>query len=358
MFSFTLHPNVYHTDGNVKGVLNMLERAWVRDLQPGDGTIYIVSGFANFNGGVRFYEVFDRHIKAGGRLVAILGGSASQSLSSRQVVKKLIEVGGDVHVVNRKRIMHAKCYGFASSQGQSLVVSSANFTGPGMSQNVEASIMLSEQQIQESGFEWSGLVSNVLNQNWDISQPDIQDDEHPSWRLLYDEFRGDVKLDDTQEVTMLITLVPNDAKRIHLPAGEVKGTQYFFLSKDSYDFFPPLTIRNRRGEKPTYSAKISLNYVDLNLIKTDSTVTFEAGNNLDFRLLTSKLNSTRLVSAGDMAAISRIGEKDYQLRIIRKNTALFASLSPYANNFIGHKGKRYGYLSNSRFQLSTGISLY
>lgn len=169
MFSFTLHPNVYHTDSNIKGVLNMLERAWVRDLQPGNGTIYIISGFANFNGGVRFYEVFDKHIKAGGKLTAILGGSASQSLSSRQVVKKLIEIGGDVHVVNRKRIMHAKCYGFASPEKQSLVVTSANFTGPGMSQNVEASIMLDQEQIQQAGFAWSDLVDNILRQNWDIS---------------------------------------------------------------------------------------------------------------------------------------------------------------------------------------------
>jgi len=358
MFSFTLQPNVYNTDVSIKGVMNMLERAWVRELKSGHGTIYIISGFANFNGGLRFYDVFERHIKAGGKLIAVLGGSASQSLSSRQVVKKLIEVGGDVHIVNRKRIMHAKCYGFASPEKQSLVVSSANFTGPGMSQsqNVEASVLLNHEHIQQSGFSWPDLIQSILSQKWDVSQPDIADDEHPAWALLYDEFKKDVKLEETQETTLLLTLVHNDTSRIQA-TGKPVGTQYFFLSKDSYDFFPPLIVPNRRGVKATYRAEISLNYVDLGIVNPKSTITFEAENNLDFRLLTSKLNKTKLAAPGDMAAITRIGERDYQLRIFQQNTPNFVLLFPYAKNSIGSEGKQYGYLSNTRFQKLTGFDL-
>ncbi|MEI6091997.1 MAG: hypothetical protein WCR42_16205 [bacterium] len=64
----------------------MLEQTWVRDQEPGDGTFYIVSGFSNYNGGVRFYETFKHHIDKGGQCIAFLGGSTSQNLSSQQVV--------------------------------------------------------------------------------------------------------------------------------------------------------------------------------------------------------------------------------------------------------------------------------
>ena len=47
----------------------MLEFAWVRERLPGDGTFYIISGFANYNGGVRFYEVIKHHVEKGGKCV-------------------------------------------------------------------------------------------------------------------------------------------------------------------------------------------------------------------------------------------------------------------------------------------------
>lgn len=351
MISFTLHPNIYHTQDGIKGVLNMLESAWVKGIKPGDGTIYIISGFANYNGGVRFYDVFRSHIEKGGQLIAILGGSTSQKLSSQQVVKELIGTGAQVYIVNRKRLLHAKCYGYSSSTGQSLIVSSANFTGPGMAQNVEASIMLNEELTRQSGFDWSNLVRGILEQNWDISIPDIRDIEHPSWNLLYDEIGGALRLDETQEVTLLVTLSHSDTARIQANPGDKAGlgTQYFWLSKDSFDFFPPLTIRNVRGYKATYSAIINMYYVDLDRLDNRCRVTFEADNNLDFRLGTGTLRYSKIASRGDIAAITRTGEVDYQLRIIKRDSVKYDELITYANTFIGHQGKKYGYLSNQRF---------
>src|SRR6187431_3259884 len=101
MIDFSLHPNVYAT-GEPKGLVHMLERVWVREQPPGDGTMYIVSGFGNHNGAVRFLETFRHHVIAGGNVVSIFAGSTSQRLTSRQLVKAMLEVGADVSIVNRK----------------------------------------------------------------------------------------------------------------------------------------------------------------------------------------------------------------------------------------------------------------
>ncbi len=347
---FTIHPNVYNTDAKSKGLLHMLEQTWVRGKTPGDGTFYIISGFSNYNGGVRFYDTFKNHINQGGSCVAFLGGSTSQKLSSQQVVEQLLEIGCKVYVINRKRILHAKCYGHSSEKGESLVVSSGNFTGPGMSQNIEASLFLEEEYVKKMGFSWKELTANFFKQRWDIYEPTLKDKTHPAWKLLYDEIGSTVKLEDEQEVTMLITLVHADTARIQAEPRDVagKGTQYFWLSKDSYDFFPALTIKNSRGEKATYSAFINMNYVDIGFVDR-CRVTFEADNNLDFRLGTAKLRYSKIAKEGDMAAITRISEFDYELRIIKQESDLYTRLSPYAINFIGHRGKKYGYLSNNDF---------
>ncbi|MBS1530775.1 MAG: restriction endonuclease [Bacteroidetes bacterium] len=348
---FTIHPNVYATSSHSKGLLNMLEQIWVRNQTPGDGIFYIISGFSNYNGGVRFYDTFKDHINNGGDCIAILGGSTSQRLSSMQVVEQLLQIGCKVYLINRKRILHAKCYGHTSSKGQTLVMSSGNFTGPGMSQNIEASILLEEPYVNQMGFSWSDVVDNFLKQKWDIYQPLLTDKTHPSWKLLYDEIGGVVKLEDDQEVTMLITLGHSDTARILANPGdkEGKGTQYFWLSMDSFDFFPALTIRNRRGVKKTYSALINMNYIDIGLIDKECRVTFEADNNVDFRLGTGKLRYTKIAEPGDLAAISRISEYDYELRIIKKASDNFTNLAAYAVNFIGHQGKKFGYVSNPDF---------
>ncbi|MDC6361655.1 MULTISPECIES: phospholipase D-like domain-containing protein [Flavobacteriaceae] len=329
----------------------MLEKSWVRGRTPGNGTFYIISGFSNFNGGVRFYDVFEDHIKAGGECIVFLGGSTSQRLSSQQVVEKLLEVGCKVYLINRKRLLHAKCYGHSYNNSQSLIVTSGNFTGPGMSQNIEASLMIEDEEITKTGFQWNNVIANFFKQKWDIYEPDLADRTLPAWKLLYDEIGGAIKIEDEQEVTLLVTLSHADTARIQANPGEKAGlgSQYFWLSKDSYDFFPALTIRNKLGIKATYSTLVNMNYVDLGIVDDKCRVTFEAENNLDFRLGTGKLRYTKIAEEGDLAAITRVGENDYELRIIKKETDDFSNLEPHAINFIGHQGKKFGYLSNSEF---------
>ena len=350
MIELTLHPNVYAT-GQSKGLISILERVWLREKDPGDGTIYIVSCFANYNGGVRFYPVLRQHIEQGGNVVAIFGGSTRQRLSSKQVVSELLECGAQIHIVNRKRLMHAKSYGSKTRDGEMLVVTSGNFTGPGMAQNVEMAVLLDKGTTSNIGFSWEEMIASMRNQRWDLYQPTLDDQEAPVWQLLYDEEAANIVLDDTDEVTMILRLGHADTARINAEPGSDagKGTQYFWLSRDCYDFFPPLTILNTRGYRRTYSCLIDMNFVDIGHTE-EVRVTFEAENNLDFRLGTGPYRHTRIAREGDLAAISRVGEKSYELRIYRQDTDIHENLSPYMINFIGHQGKQYGFISNQRFQ--------
>lgn len=331
----------------------MLERVWVREHTPGGGTFYIVSGFANYNGGVRFFPVFRQHVQNGGRIVAIFSGSASQRLTSRQVVREMLDCGAEVHIINRKRLMHAKSYGTSNADGQTLVVTSGNFTGPGMSQNVEMSLLLDRPSTAELGFSWEVVINNMLEQNWEIYQPTIDVPDAPVWQILYDEQAANIALDETDEVTMVLRLGHADTARIMAAPGTdaARGTQYFWLSRDCYDFFPPLTILNRRGYKTTYSCEVNMRYIDLDL-EHASRVTFEAENNLDFRLGTGPLRYTGFARRGDIAAITRVGEQRYELRLYRQGSQQYAEhaeLASYAMHFIGHRGKRYGFLPNETF---------
>ena len=358
MNELTLHPNVYAT-GPSKGLISILERVWVREHTPGDGTLYVISAFANYNGGVRFFETFKQHVDHGGDLVAVFSGSTRSRLTSKQVVTEMLGCGAKVHLINRKRLLHAKCYGAKNSSGDALVVTSGNFTGPGMSQNVEMSVLLEPESTSSMQFSWNGLIDSMLSQRWDFYQPTLADLSAPAWNLLYDEQASDIVLDDSDEVTMVLRLSHADTARINaLPGTDAgKGTQYFWLSKDCYDFFPPLTIRNEREHKATYSCQISMRYVDLGTVDSQCRVTFEAENNLDFRLGTGKLRHERLAQAGDLAAISRVGENDYELRLYRQNSLEFNALMPYAINFIGHQGKKYGYLPNGDFERIIGVRI-
>ena len=352
---FSLHPGIYST-GRLNGLRSMLEDIWVRSHTPGDGTFYLISGFANFNGGARFYRTFREHVDCGGKLVAFLGGSSSQRLSSKQVVEALLDCGAEVNVINRKRILHAKCYGAVTSRGNSLVVTSGNFTGPGMSQNVESAVLLRGQEIQ--GFSWDAMAQQIYAQSWMRYRVD-SDLANPVWQLLYDESVREVKLDESEEVSLVVVLGHADTVRVQADPGSRAGlgSQYFWLSKDSFDFFPPLTIRNKRGIKGTLSALVTLHYIDLGVTDTQCRVTFEAENNLDFRLGTGKLRYTKLAKMGDIACISRVGEDEYELRIIPQESEAFASLRPYAIHFIGHQGKMYGYLDNSKVEEILQIKL-
>ena len=334
------------------GLLPLLERVRVREHTSGNGTLYIVSGYANYNGGVRFFPVFRQHIRDGGRVVALFGGNTTQRLTSRQVVRELLDCGSEVHVINRKRLMHAKSYGSASEEGQMLVVTSGNFTGPGMSQNVEMSLLLDRPSTANLGFSWETMVDSMLNQNWEIYHPTLDDPEAPVWQLLYDEQAANIVLDATDEVTMVLRLGHADTVRVTAVPGTsaASGTQYFWLSRDCYDFFPPLTILNQRGDKATYSCTINMRYVNHNNADHESRVTFEAENNLDFRLGTGPLRHTNLVRSGDIAAITRLGDRHYELRLYSQMSPQYTALSPYAVHFIGNRRKRYGFLANETFR--------
>ncbi|OQY35787.1 MAG: restriction endonuclease [Anaerolineaceae bacterium 4572_5.2] len=358
MIEFSLHPNIYAT-GVHNGLRSMLEDAWVRLHEPGDGTLYIISGFANYNGGARFYRPFREHTENGGKIIAFLGGSPAQRLSSKQVVEALLECGAEVNIVNRKRLLHAKLYGGVTSTGQTLVLSSGNFTGPGMSQNVEASLILKDDLLTQADFLWDDLIAKMYAQTWLRYNPGLDDFDAPGWKLLYDETPGLVVLDESEEITLIVILGHADTARIQAERGTkaALGSQYLWLSKDSFDFFPPLTIRNKRGYKGTLSAQVNLHYVDLDLTDNQCRVTFEAENNLDFRLGTGKLRYTKLAKQGDLACLSRVGEDAYELRIIKQDMPVYRELSPHAINFIGHQGKRYGYIDNPQFEEIMGMRL-
>lgn len=358
MSEFFLQPDVYRT-GTRHNLLGVLEDLWIRDAQVGNGDFYIMSGFGNYNGGVRFYSTFKRHIDSGGQVTAIFGGSTSQRLTSKQVVERLLNCGCDVRLVNRKRIFHTKCYGTLAGEDNSLVVTSGNFTGPGMSQNVESAIYLQPDFTTPLQFRWDDVIQSILNQNWDVYQPRLDDPDGPAWQLLFDEREAAISVDETQLMTMLLTLGHADTARINAAQGSNagKGSQYFWLSKDCYDFFPPLTILNEKGYKTTNSCLINLHYVDLGFVQERTRVTFEAGNNVDFRLGTGKYRNTGAAQSGDLAAISRIAEHDFDIRIIRQGTDEFNKLIPYATTFIGIRDKRIGYITNERFEEEADLEL-
>lgn len=355
---FLLQPNVYST-GSTKTLLNLLDKMWIKDHSSGDGTLYIISGFANYNGGVRFYPYFTDHIHNGGNIKVIIGGSTAQRLSSIQIVEALLQCGAEVYVVNRKRLVHAKCYGYSTSTDEELVVTSGNFTGPGMSQNAEAAIRIDTPSVRSMGFQWNDLLTNMFTQGWDIYQMNLTDitaKSDPGWRLLYDEVNSTVALDETQQVSIVLTLSGADTARIQADPGTnaSKGTQYFWLSKGTFDFFPALTEKNKRGSKNTYSTLINMTYIDIG-ITTQSRVTFEADNNLDFRLGTGALRNTKVADKDDLAVITRKSEYDYELRIIKQSDTNYSPLLRYAVNYIGNYGKRFGYISNSDLNTILGI---
>ena len=100
-----------------------------------------------------------------------------------------------------------------------------------------------------------------------------------------------------------------------------------------------------------------MNYVDLGQIDDQCRVTFEAENNLDFRLGTGPLRYSHLAAEGDLAAISRVGEASYEVRLYRQGTAEHDALKPHAVHMIGHQGKRYGYMPNSEFAAAVGLPM-
>lgn len=97
-----------------------------------------------------------------------------------------------------------------------------------------------------------------------------------------------------------------------------------------------------------------MNYIDLAFVDRACRVTFEAENNLDFRLGTGPRRYTGIAAEGDLAAISRVGESSYELRVYGQRSREYVQLLPYAVNFIGHQGKKYGYIANAEFSAIIG----
>ena len=192
---------------------------------------------------------------------------------------------------------------------------------------------------------------SISEQKWDIHQlsaADVVEKKDPAWTLLYDEVHGTTKIDESQEVTMVITLSHSDTARIQAePRSKAGlGTQYFWLSKGTFDFFPALTEKNNRGVKNTYSCTINMNYVDL-CLEQEARVTFEADNNLDFRLGTGAFRYTKKAKENDLAVITRLSEYDYEMRIIPSESRLYPQLLAYAASYIGNYEKRFGYIANT-----------
>lgn len=232
-----------------------------------------------------------------------------------------------------------------------------------MSRNVEACLHIPPAELPVSRFSWRTLEQSCRNSGWLLYQPTLADRTTPGWNLLYDETPGATRRVDEEvvfaAVTMVLVLGHADTARVQARRGtnSGKGSQYFWLSKDAFDFFPPLTITNQRGIKGTLSAIIEARYPDLNLVDRECRVTYEAENNLDFRLGTGPLRYTRAAAEGDLACISRISETVYEIRIFREGTREFAALQGYAANFIGHQGKRYGIVDNSDFSRLAHVTL-
>ena len=218
MSEFLLQPDVYRT-GKKQNLMGLLEKMWIRDINLGDGNYYIMSGFGNYNGGVRFYPTFKRHIDSGGNVNAFFGGSTSQHLTSRQLVERLLDCGCNVNLINRKRIFHTKCYGTLNGNGNNLIVTSGNFTGPGMSQNVESSVYLEPNITDRLNFHWDDLVRGIRAQNWNVYQPRLEDPEGPAWQLLFDEREAAIRVDEDQLMTMILILVHSDTARINAVRG-------------------------------------------------------------------------------------------------------------------------------------------
>ena len=240
MNELTVHPNVYAT-GRSRGLISVLERVWLREHTMGDGTLYIISCFANYNGGVRFFPIFRDHVDQGGRVVAIFSGSTRRNLTSKQVVREMLDCGAEVHVVNRNRLMHVKSYGSKTLSGdEMLVVTSGNFTGPCMSRNVEMSLLLDHPATRNLGFSWKNLVDSILTQRWNLHQPELDDLSAPAWRLLYDEKASTITLDETNEITMILRLGHADTIRINATAGtsESRGNPVFLAQQGLLRFLP------------------------------------------------------------------------------------------------------------------------
>jgi hypothetical protein len=67
------------------------------------------------------------------------------------------------------------------------------------------------------------MIKKMLDQKWDYYRPDLKDEKAPVWQLLYDEEAAEIKLDETDEVTMILRLSHSDTARIMADPGTKAG---------------------------------------------------------------------------------------------------------------------------------------
>lgn len=345
MIELLVQPGVYSTGANRDTVQSFLAEMWAKAPQPSHA--YVVSGFVNVNGVLPFVKDLAAVVAGGGSVNCYFGGSASQRMTSKQAVVELVGLGATVNVLSRKKIMHAKMYGIASASKTAAVITSGNFTGNGISLNIEASAYIDGEDLEGTGFSWPKACTALEEEaTWNkLVHADLENPTNPGWKLLFDEESGAPEGIDTWaegDEILAMTLSPTDVARI--TGAQPLGTQYFWLSRFVSGFFPPLTeLPEKPDAKRTFKTSIQVEFVDVGET-ADCTVTFEAYNNLDFRLLTSPLKGTGLADAGDMMILRRRKEREYVLKVLGDGTPEHATLLPYLIHPIGIKDKRYGWV--------------
>jgi hypothetical protein len=343
-FRFTLQPSIYMVPmGGGSDLATLLEGMW--DAAPASAILYVASGFVDQNGVLPFVRLFKEHAASGGRIRCFFGGSSSQNMAGRQAVEELLSAGADVSLLNRKKIFHVKMYGVSSDAGQEVVLSSGNFTGNGLALNVESSVAVGSTHLSSSGFSWR-IWEERIRSSFEWYSLSLANRTDPGWRLTYDETHGrlggqDEESGDDISEALVFTLSPIDTQRIL--SSSYPGTQYFWLSRYTAGYFPPLLPRSRPTAKRTFSTDIEVDFRDLS-VKKQVSVTFEAYNNLDFRLGTGPLRRSGIAKPGDVVVLDRIGDREYRMKILEQRSAVSQRLLPYLVNFIGHKGKRYGFV--------------
>lgn len=339
---FVFQPGVYSTPGEVGDLGEILDSMW--GAAPAGSTVYAASAFVDQNGVLPFVKRLKAHSSKGGFVRCFFGASPGQAMASRQAVTELLNSDARVFLLNRKKIFHSKLYGVAGEEDE-LVVSSGNFTGNGLALNIESSVRISGKTLATAKFTWKQWERRLTNSfEWyEATLARIANPQDPAFKLTFDETHARpatvAEENGEGDEVLVYTLNPTDVNRIQDP--DYTGTAYFWLSRYSSGYFPPLQMRSRPGAIKTFSADINVDFLDIGK-KKQVRVTFEAYNNLDFRLGVGPLRATGVAAKGDMAVLDRVGHRDYRLRIIDGTSKEAKRIRPYLIHKAGHRGKRYG----------------
>lgn len=341
---FVLQPDVYRTTQDYSNLGEILSGIWGK--APEESVLYAAAGFVDLGGVLPFVNAFKKHIEDGGGVRCFFAGSPSSALASRQAVHELLSIEASVRLLSRRKMFHSKLYGVSANSADRLVVSSANLTGNGLAMNVESTLIVGSELLSRCGFSWTEWERKV-EEGFEWHEPSLassRDASDPAWKLTYDEKRGAPQAEPPSPSTdeaLVTTLSAIDVARVKDPT--YAGTPYFWLSRYVMDYFPPLVVRTRPGAKKTFTADVEVDFLNIGQTKK-VTVTFEAYNNKDFRLLVSPLKGTKVAKEGDIAILYRVGADQYKLKVLDARSRDAGRLRPYMITFVGHKGKRYGFV--------------